>query len=924
MSVFTILSTLLIGPLKLIFEIIFSVANKLIGHPGLAIIVLSLTMNILVLPLYKRADAMQEAARDIENKLHDGVAHIKKTFSGDERMMILQTYYRQNHYSPLSALNGSVSLLLEIPFFMAAYQFLSHLEILNGVSLGPIADLGAPDGLIVIGSLTINLLPVLMTVINVISSALYLKGFPLKTKIQLYAMALFFLVFLYTSPSCLVFYWTLNNVFSLVKTIFYKLKNPGKVLRLMTAAAGLVMLGFVFFAYDNPSVNRKVFLAAIGLAMELPLVLPWIQKLIPRRKTQEVPNRTQFILGGIFLTVLVGLLIPSTFIAASPQEYVDISYFHDPIWYVVSATCLAAGTFLVWLGVFYWLASPSGKVAFTKLVWILCGVMLVNYMFFGTDLGIISSTLQYENGLAFSNTDKIVNLLVLVLVSGALYLVFKKWNKIVITVLLTGSIALAGMSLLNINTINRSVDEITVHQESTEEAAPSFQLSKDGKNVVVLMLDRAMNEYIPYLFNERPELQEQFAGFTYYANTISFGGFTNFGVPALLGGYEYTPVEMNKRGDELLVDKHNEALKVMPVLFAENGFQVTVCDPVYANYQWIPDLSIYDEYPEITTHITKGKFGEVSHKAMVVENNHRNFFCFGIMKTMPLAVQPFIYGNGQYNQSASYEGAAVYSYQTTNGISKASGMSAAFMDAYNVLVNLPYMTKITKDDTNTFLFMANDATHEPMMLQLPGYEPAMVVDNTAYDAAHMDRFTLNGKTLNMETERQMIHYQSNMAVMIQLGKWFDYLREEGVYDNTRIILVADHGQHLAHLEELVLDDSTALKDVESYYPLLMVKDFDSKEFVTSYNFMTNADVPTLAFRGLIENPRNPFTGKAINSDEKYAHEQFFIMSWDWDVAENNGYTFMEALWGSVKDDVWNPDNWTFYSGKRVMDRHEAP
>ena len=38
------------------------------------------------------------------------------------------------------------------------------------------------------------LIVVAMTLINVVSSAVYSKGFPLKTKIQLYAMALFFLV----------------------------------------------------------------------------------------------------------------------------------------------------------------------------------------------------------------------------------------------------------------------------------------------------------------------------------------------------------------------------------------------------------------------------------------------------------------------------------------------------------------------------------------------------------------------------------------------------------------------------------------------------------------------------------------------------------------------------------------------------------
>ena len=127
MTLMEILSTLLIGPLKLIFEFIFVFAYKIVGNYGLSVIVLSLVMNFLLLPLYRRTDAIQEASRDTEEKLKKGVDHIKKNFSGDERMMILQTYYRQNNYKPTDALNGSVSLLLEVPFFMAAYQFLCPL-----------------------------------------------------------------------------------------------------------------------------------------------------------------------------------------------------------------------------------------------------------------------------------------------------------------------------------------------------------------------------------------------------------------------------------------------------------------------------------------------------------------------------------------------------------------------------------------------------------------------------------------------------------------------------------------------------------------------------------------------------------------------------------------------------------------------------
>ena len=140
MSVFEILSTVFIGPLKLVFEIVFAFANKVTGHPGISIVALSLIMNTLLLPLYRRADMVQEASRDVEAKLQKGVAHIKKSFSGDEQMMILQTYYRQNNYKPTDALNGSVSLLLEVPFFMAAYQFLSTLPILQGTALFPLGE----------------------------------------------------------------------------------------------------------------------------------------------------------------------------------------------------------------------------------------------------------------------------------------------------------------------------------------------------------------------------------------------------------------------------------------------------------------------------------------------------------------------------------------------------------------------------------------------------------------------------------------------------------------------------------------------------------------------------------------------------------------------------------------------------------------
>ena len=463
MTFLDILESLILGPLTILFECIFSLANILLQNPGLSIIALSLVMNILVLPLYKRADDMQEEARQVESKLQKGVAQIKKFYTGDERMMILQTYYNQNHYKPIHALKGSVSLLLQIPFFMAAYNFLSTLADLQGASLGPITNLGAPDGLLVIGGLSINLLPILMTLINVISGAIYLKGFPMKTKIQTYGLALLFLVLLYNSPAGLVFYWTLNNVFSLCKSAYYKLHIPNLVLRVAISAVGIGLIGVgVFSNIAIHSLKGRMALIAFGLLLQAVWLLPIVAKWKKNSRIEAQPNKKLFIAGSLFLTMLMGVLISSTYIASSPQEFVDVNCFYHPLWYVLSALCLAAGTFLIWLRVFYELAKPNTKVMFERIIWVLSGVMVINYMFFGQDLGIVSPTLQYQETLYFSTSETVINLLVIVVAAIILYIVVKLRSRVATSVLIIATVVLGIMSFKNATDIKKSIDAISL------------------------------------------------------------------------------------------------------------------------------------------------------------------------------------------------------------------------------------------------------------------------------------------------------------------------------------------------------------------------------------------------------------------------------------------------------------------------------
>ena len=864
------LYTLFIYPLELLFEVIFAVANRIVDNPGLAIIALSLAVNLLVLPLYKRADEVQREQRDIEASLAPGIAHIRKTFKGDERMMMLSTYYAQNDYSPLYVLRGSVSLLLQIPFFMAAYRFLSNLKILQGVSFGPIKDLGSPDGLLLIAGISINVLPVLMTLINFISGYIYTRGMPLKSKIQLYAVALVFLVLLYDSPSGLAFYWTLNNVFSMVKNAVYRVIEIRKKRR------------------TAPAVVR------------------------PEAK-YTAADRTLFILSGMFLTALIGFLIPSAVIRSSPSEFIDLTNTRSPNAYVIHSGLIAAGFFLVWGGVFFALAGKRGKLIISRIWWMLCPACAVTYLFFGTKLGTLSKSLTFEKQFDYTAGVKIVNILLVISVAYIFFCIAWKAPKAAGTVSLILVLVCAVMSGINMTKVRAEYMEV---RDNVTLEMPSIPLSRTGSNVMVIMIDRAPGFLVPVIFDEIPGLKTQFDGFTFYPNTLSLGAHTKHAVPAMFGGYDYTPYAICTDESRTLQQKHDEALSVMPLLFRDEGFKVTVCDPPYAGYATPFDLTVFDApgyegidvYATETNELVVGSFFAENRESLL----NRNFFCYAVLKVSPVILQNALYDYGNYNRADRGDG--VYSTpQSGYGPSRSSGVNMEFMNAYSVLNMLPSMTEIT-EDSGTFMYIDNNTPHSAMLLSEPSYEPAQDVDNTAYDTANTARFdvSVNGYELQTDSYDLMRHYESNAAAYIMLGEYFDYLRQEGVWDNTRIIIAADHGT--MNYDVAFFGNETAIGDnsgMEAFNPVLMVKDFGSSGFVTSEDLMVNADIPYIATQGIIDNAVNPFTGNPL-----ITHEDCGMPLYIFDSNDSN-------VGGNASDGPYalrfTPDAWYGFDGERVFD-----
>lgn len=883
-----ILYTVIIYPITQLIEFVFTFSQTVFKETGISIIVISIVVNIICLPLYNLAEKWQETERKTHKKLKPKMDNIKAAFSGDERFMIMQTFYRQNHYHPVYALRSSFGLLIQIPFFIAAYSYLSNLPAIKGTSFLFIPDLGEPDRLFTY--LGINLLPLIMTAINLISGAIYTRGFPLKDKIQLYGMAALFLLLLYNSVSGLVIYWTMNNLFSVIKNLFYKLplKNKKNAAAILFSAS-CFFLSFYLRNFFNGSIHYRGILSATLLIVGfLPWLLFILKKIILIHKINLIPqlsfkpNSYIFIFSLLSLWFLAGIFLPSMLIVASPQEFSFIDNYTTPLYFILNTGLQAAGLFIVWPVFIFCIFDDKIKGKFTFFVPMVLLISLVNVFVFPGDYGLISLELVFDSRVKHYAWDILLNLFVLCVPVFIIYFLNRiNQLKILFTAIFLSLVSMSLYSAFNLYKINSEFLKVReFHSEpikDIDKIEPFIHLSKTGKNTVVIMLDRAISVFFPFILEEDPELKEVYSGFTYYPNTVSFNGYTSMGAPPLFGGYEYTPFEINRRDDVSLVTKHNESLLLMPQIFSEAGYSVTVTDPPYSNYASKDDLRIYNSYSNVKALITDSKYTNLWMK----EHNmsfpstgsilKRDILWYSLFKISPLALRQGIYFDGDWCAPSRTQKMTL----TLNG--------------YSVLDYLREFTDFQPDKENTALIMVNNTTHEPSFLQPPDYRPVMTVTNHGENP------------FNREPA-----YHVNIASVKRIGEWLTFLKTENVYNNTRFIFVSDHGA-----EPNFLIKSSLPFNIEQFNPLLMVKDFDeSGPIKTDWTFMSNADVPFLALNGQIENPVNPFTGKKITPDVK-ANPLYIAVSGSIHLGDPNAKSYILNKEGDyyVHTNLFESYNW---------------
>jgi membrane protein insertase Oxa1/YidC/SpoIIIJ len=268
--------------LELIFEKVFHFLFSVTNSYGLAILLVSVLISVILMPFYHITGILEDKEKAIRLKLQPYISKINKIKDAHIRHKHLSKLYKVYNYSPIMSLRSLSSLVIQIPFFIVAYKTLSKILIANpynaSMSFLFIKNLGLQDNLI--GG--VNLLPILMTAINILT-VMCMTSFP-KERRQSYAISVFFLIFLYTSPAGLVLYWTSNNLINLFRYLFAYLKNKrlkeGISVKLLTKRLANCFLRLL----NNADVRAFVLLIAVYFAVNTKMnnieylhiiALPW-------------------------------------------------------------------------------------------------------------------------------------------------------------------------------------------------------------------------------------------------------------------------------------------------------------------------------------------------------------------------------------------------------------------------------------------------------------------------------------------------------------------------------------------------------------------------------------------------------------------------------------------------------------------------
>ena len=186
------------------------------GKFGIAIIIITILMRIVVFPLTLKQEKSMKKMRELQPELDK----IKEKYKDDPQEYQKRTaeIYKANNVNPLG---GCLPLLIQLPVFVALYYAFSGKTIPNDATFLWF-NLKQPDRLFMFGNFAFNLLPVLNTGVTylqqkIMSGATQGQDGNNQLQSMMYTMPLMMLFLFYRMPSGVTLYYLVSGALSLAQ-----------------------------------------------------------------------------------------------------------------------------------------------------------------------------------------------------------------------------------------------------------------------------------------------------------------------------------------------------------------------------------------------------------------------------------------------------------------------------------------------------------------------------------------------------------------------------------------------------------------------------------------------------------------------------------------------------------------------------------
>lgn len=196
--------------------------NAVVGNYGLSIILTTVIVRILMLPLTLKQEKSMRRMKELEPKLNA----LKKKYENDKATLNQKTMelYKEENVNPAG---GCLPLLIQLPIFIALFNvFNSHLIPTDATFLW--FNLTKQDSLFMIGTFSVNILPILTTGLTFIQQKLMQSktntgsedAVAQSMQTMMYVMPIMMLVLFYRMPSGLNLYYLVNTALGVLQQYY--------------------------------------------------------------------------------------------------------------------------------------------------------------------------------------------------------------------------------------------------------------------------------------------------------------------------------------------------------------------------------------------------------------------------------------------------------------------------------------------------------------------------------------------------------------------------------------------------------------------------------------------------------------------------------------------------------------------------------